>query len=396
MENQKTNTKRKTIMLVLLKIVLTAIGVVIAFIVGILADLLLRSEDIHMPVLCLVAYILPALLLLIIWVKNRKKFMKLWLMVAVVCGIVLGLDFAVVEYDKSLMVDTTLYYNIVNSLNEYNPFDEASRVVKEDSETLEFTDNLPVIDGTIAFHPLYCAFIHAVYPETDEHYYGSFDHVKSWGYEEMAEKNTDIFINLEYPTEEQKNNAASYGTTYEFTTIGTEALVFIVDKDNPLDNLTTEQIQGIYSGDITNWEELGGKNKKIVAYQNAIGSSSQNMMERFMGNIVLMEAPVERVYDNLFAWVEDISKYRNKDNSIGYAFRYCVKDYENIKFLSVDGVAPTKENIENGSYSVVTPIMAVTYEGNTNENVAKMVDWMLSDEGQHIIRKTGYFGVISD
>ena len=61
--------------------------------------------------------------------------------------------------------------------------------------------------------------------------------------------------------------------------------------------------------------------------------------------------------------------------------------------LFIDGVAPTAENIKNGSYPIVTPIYAVTYEENTNENVDRLLQWILSKEGQHIIEATGYVGV---
>lgn len=393
-KEKKTNVR--SALFVLLKVVFTAAAAAATVFVGSLLVLLLADQDVHLILTYVAGYLPLALLLPLIWLKKRKKYVKLWLLVVALCAVAVGANIGVAKYNASITVDTTRYLNIINRLGEYNPFDEDSRVVKADSKTLEFKDDLPVIDGTIAFHPLYCAFVHAVFPESNDLYYGSFDHVESWGYSEMAEKNTDIFINLEYPTEEQKAEAAACSTVYEFTTIGTEALVFIVDRDNPIDNLTTEQIRGIYSGEITNWAQLGGKDKKIAAYQNAEGSSSQNRMESFMGDIALMEPPAEMGYGDLFAWEEDISPYRNKDTSIGYAFRFCVKDYEDIKFLSVDGAAPTQENIENGSYRVVSPVLAVTYEGNPNENADTMVEWMLSDEGQHIIRETGYFGVVSD
>ena len=64
--------------------------------------------------------------------------------------------------------------------------------------------------------------------------------------------------------------------------------------------------------------------------------------------------------------------------------------------ISIDGVAPTAENIKSGTYPVVTPIYAVTYAEETNENVGKLLDWILSDEGQYIIEETGYVGIISD
>lgn len=64
-----------------------------------------------------------------------------------------------------------------------------------------------------------------------------------------------------------------------------------------------------------------------------------------------------------------------------------------IKMLSIDGVSPTAENIRNGTYALTTPIYAVTYENNDNENVKKLIDWMLSDEGQYIIEESGYVGI---
>lgn len=61
--------------------------------------------------------------------------------------------------------------------------------------------------------------------------------------------------------------------------------------------------------------------------------------------------------------------------------------------IAVDGVAPTVENIKNGSYSIVAPVYAVTYKNNPNPNVEALINWMLSEEGQYIIEETGYVGV---
>ena len=97
--------------------------------------------------------------------------------------------------------------------------------------------------------------------------------------------------------------------------------------------------------------------------------------------------------------IETVSNYKSKSNFIGFSFRYYVEGIINnpdIKMLSVDGVAPTAENIKDRSYPIVTPIYAVTYEENTNENVDRLLDWILSEEGQYIIEETGYVGVASD
>ena len=238
-----------------------------------------------------------------------------------------------------------------------------------------------------------------MYPETTELYDGTFEYNNTpGGYQLLAEKETDIFIGV-YPSDEQKKYAEDCGTTFEYTPIGTEAFVFFVHKDNPIDNLTTEQIQGIYSGEITNWKQVGGKNEDIAAFQRNEGSGSQSMLKRFMGDIPIMEAPTEMVNDLMSGIIEKVSNYKSKSNSIGFSFRYYVEGIINnpdIKMLSVDGVAPTAENIKNGSYPIVTPIYAVTYEENTNETVERLLEWILSEEGQYIIEETGYVGIVSE
>ena len=92
-------------------------------------------------------------------------------------------------------------------------------------------------------------------------------------------------------------------------------------------------------------------------------------------------------------------KNKNKTNSIGFSFRYYVEGIiknPDIKTISINGIALITENIKNGTYPVVTPIYAVTYREKTNENVDELLNWILSDEGQYIIEKTGYVGVPQD
>ena len=91
--------------------------------------------------------------------------------------------------------------------------------------------------------------------------------------------------------------------------------------------------------------------------------------------------------------IYQVSDYKNYGGAIGFSFRYYVDTLianPDIKMISVDGVYPSQENITNGTYPIITPLYAVTYKGNGNENVQKLLDWILSEEGQEIIEKTGY------
>ena len=299
-------------------------------------------------------------------------------------------------YIEAVTIDVTPSINV----REYLPFEEDSKIVKFDSESLDFKnvpqEQLPVIDGATAAFPVYSAFVNAVYPDTTKLYDGVFEYNNTQGgYEELAEKNTDIFIGAA-PSKEQIAFAEENNTTFEYTQIGSEAFVFFVHKDNPIDSLTVEQIKGIYSGQITNWKEVGGKNEKIVPFQRNEGSGSQSMLIRFMGDTPIIEPDIETRSDAMGGIIEEVADYRNKATSIGFSFRFYVEGIiknPDIKMIAIEGVAPTKENIKNGAYPIIAPVYAMTYEGNQNENVHKLIDWILSDEGQYIIEESGYVGI---
>ena len=389
----KAGTKEIVIMVV--KVALTVAVVMASAYIAVISGMILISEGINQAFAYIGMLVIPSLFLPLIWLKKRKIFFLIWLIPAVIYFVALGVNYAVVKYDESITINTAPNINV----HEYLPFEEDSKIVKTRSETLQFTDNLPKIDGAAALFPVYSAFVNATYPETTKLYDGHFEYNNTpAGYKLLSEKSTDIFIGV-YPSEEQKADAKAKGTKYIYTPIGTEAFVFFVHKDNPIENLTTEQIQGIYSGEITNWKQLGGKNEEIVAFQRNEGSGSQSMLERFMGDKPIMEAPTELKNNLMSGIIERVSNYKNKTNSIGFSFRYYVEGIiknPDIKMLSVDGVAPTAENIKNGKYPIVTPIYAVTYEEQTNENVNKLLDWILSEEGQYIIEETGYVGIVSE
>ena len=385
-------SSNKEVLVFFAKIILTVLVLIASGYAAIIGGMILISEGIHQVFAYIGMLVIPSLFLPLIWLKKRRKFLIIWLVPAVIYFVSLGVHYGLEKYDQSITINTAPNINV----HEYLPFREDSKIVKIDSQTLKLTDDLPVIDGAAAFFPVYSAFVNAVYPETTELYDGVFEYNNTpGGYQLLAEKGIDLFLGV-YPSEEQKAYAEECDTTFVYTPVGTEAFVFFVHKDNPIDNLTTEQIKGIYSGEITNWKQVGGKNEEIAAFQRNEGSGSQSMLQRFMGDTPIMEAPTEMVNTMMSGIIEQVSSYRSKSNSIGFSFRYYVEGIiqnPDIKVLSVDGVAPTAENIRNGSYPIVTPMYAVTYEENTNENVDLLLQWILSEEGQYIIEETGYVGV---
>ena len=343
--------------------------------------------------LCFFPFIIPA-----IWIKRRKTYLisyvSLFLAVLIACGVQWGID----AYRESITIDVTPNIDV----NEYLPFKEDSKIVKIDSKTLKFDedDELPRIDGASAAFPVYSAFVHAVYPniEATKLFGGVFEYnTTTGGYEKLAERKTDIFIGAG-PSKEQKAYAERRGTEFVYTQIGWEAFVFFVHKDNPINSLTVEQIKGIYSGAITNWSQVGGSDEEIIPFQRDEGSGSQSMMIRFMGDTPLMEAETVTI-SGMGAVIEQVVDYQSRKGSIGYSFRYYIEGIvqnPEVKMIAVEGIAPTAENIKNNTYPIITPVYAVTYTNNPNPNVARLVEWMLGDEGQYIIEATGYVGMKKD
>lgn len=337
----------------------------------------------------------------LLWLKGKKR--KIALLICLIFSLV-SISVPVIKVYK---IESFKKSEINMSPNidvyEYLPYDEDSKIVKIESKTLRFTnfDTLPRIDGAAALFPTYSAFVNATYPsniylDTNVTMDSKFEYRNTpEGYKALAEKRSDIFIGV-YPSKEQIEYAESCGTEFEFTQIGVEAFVFITHKDNPISDLTTQQIQDIYSGEITNWKEVGGENIEIAAYQRNEGSGSQSMLKRFMGDIPLVEPPTERRNEFMGGIIEEVSNYHSQSNSLGFSFRYYVEGIiknPEIKMLSIDGVAPTAENVRNGKYPILTPIYAVTYKDNPNENVEKLLNWILSEEGQYIINESGYVSI---
>lgn len=340
-------------------------------------------------------FIIP-LLIPFIWIKRRKPYLIFYVSYLLCFAILVGTQAGIRAYNEATTIDVTPNIDVY----EYLPFDEDSKIVKIESKTLDFEGipsiKLPIIDGATAAFPVYSAFVHAVYPETTKLYEDVFQYNNTvGGYQKLAEKKTDIFIGA-YPSKEQIAYAERNGTEFEYTQIGSEAFVFFVHKDNPVESLTLEQIKGIYSGQITNWSEIGGKNEKIVPFQRNEGSGSQSMLIRLMGDTPIVAPDMQERIGGMGEIIEEVADYRNKSTSIGFSFRFYVEGIiqnPDIKLIAIDGVAPTMENIKNNTYPIVAPVYAVTYKDNPNENVQKMIDWILSDEGQYIIEETGYVGI---
>lgn len=291
-------------------------------------------------------------------------------------------------------------------LYDYALYNEKNKLVTIDSsvEKIEGYKNMPIMDGAEACYPVYSAIAKAIYEDIEkierDYNYRTKDenglvvtfYNTAIGFERLIEGSVDMFFGAK-PSASQLEFASSRGIELEYIPIGKEGFVFFVNEDNPIDNLSIQQIKDIYSGRITNWKEVGGKNEKIIAFQRPERSGSQSMMVYFMGDTPLKEPLTYEMEYAMLGIIEEVAQYHNEDGAIGYSFRYYfdgMTQVEGAKMIAVDGVYPTTESITSGEYPIVTPLYCITVKGNQNENVQKVIDFMLSEDGQYIIEKTGY------
>lgn len=212
-------------------------------------------------------------------------------------------------------------------------------------------------------------------------------------YVNIIEKKADIIFVAE-PSDEEIALAEQAGIQLKLTLVGMDAFVFIVNKQNPIDNLSIDQIQSIYSGQIRNWKEIDGKTElPIIACQRSKNPGSQTLMENVvMRGIPMREAPMEYTPGGMGVMMGVID-YKNSMDAIGYTVYYYAAEMnkkENVKFLSVNGIACNKETIRSKEYPFSGPLYAITREGDESESVQNLLEFLQSREGQKLVERGGF------
>lgn len=169
--------------------------------------------------------------------------------------------------------------------------------------------------------------------------------------------------------------------------IARDGIAIVANPDVNVDNLTIEQIKGIFGGTITNWKEVGGVDANIVVSSREEGSGTRAAFEEMvLGKDVLMTDTAILQPSN--------GSIRTTVSTTPYAIGYLSFGYldATVKTISVEGVAPTEENASNGTYPIVRPLNLITFGEPTGELKA-FVDYMLSEAGQAIVVAEGYLAV---
>lgn len=328
---------------------------------------------------------------------NKKIARYIWLSFLGVILLSCSIHEAFNAYDRSILRAKESEVD----LTQYLPFQNDGKVaILNTPSTLKFETDLPLLDGATAMYPVYSAFAQAVYPEERDGKKIRYDLYNSevacyntpGAYKRLMKREVDIIF-VARPSENQLEQANTLDVQFELTPIGKEAFVFFVNTKNPVDNLTQDQLKEIYSGTITNWKELGGKDENIRAFQRNENSGSQTAFLHFMQGHKVMQPPQRDVVGGMGAIIDRTADYTNYSNSIGFSFRFYANSMvgeDGIKLLKIDGVYPDIESVHSEAYPLTSYFYAVTLADNDKPNVRLLLDWIVSEQGQYLVEKTGY------
>ena len=276
--------------------------------------------------------------------------------------------------------------NVVDNNENVNDEKEIS------TEAIYTLENYPRVDASLAIHPLVDSIASNFLNIPEEEL--NFEYTKtrtSDVYKNLIDGNVDVIFAAE-PSDADFEYAKQKGIELEVKPVTSSAFVFIVNKENPVENLTLDEIVKIYKGEITNWKEVGGEDEEIIPYQRPNGSGSQTaMISLVMKDASLMTAPQMKIEAEMGGLIDAVAEYDNSKAAIGYSYFYYVNTMykrDTIKMVGVDGVKPSIETIKNGTYPIYTNGYIVCKK---DDNVAKKwIDNVVSERGSKIIEDAGY------
>ena len=238
----------------------------------------------------------------------KKKVLLVILSIIIILAVLAGCIFAYKYFTKKEEVD----------LNK----DKTDTSKIEIDKTPIFTkDTYPKVDASLATQPLTNAFIKNFVGEDVDTSKIEYTNTHP-GYVNLINGKNDLIVVTE-PSSEELALAKKKGVELEVIPVVKEGFVFYVNSNNPVDSLSIEQIQKIYTGEITNWSEVGGNDEKIVAFQRPENSGSQTgMLSLVMKGLKLMKPKTEDLIETMSEIVNLVSNYDNGKASIGYSYYY--------------------------------------------------------------------------
>ena len=268
-------------------------------------------------------------------------------------------------------------------------------ITDEDLYAVEVEEeHWPVIEGTAPFLPFYTAaaarMLEVSEKEASRYVYCT---IPWFAYSDLIYGNADlIFCHL--PDEQQVRLAAYEGVTLACYPILNEAFVFFVSPDNPVESLSLEQLRGIYTGTVTNWSELGGKNEAILPFRRTEGSSDFTGLTRFVTKKdELTATPLKERGGFMGETAEVVANFDGSAGAIGCGYLSSVRQQYGgmkLKFLRVEDCEPSDANVISGAYPLISQVCAVIRGGEEESPAGQLAQWCAWPLGQALAAEKGY------
>jgi phosphate transport system substrate-binding protein len=182
------------------------------------------------------------------------------------------------------------------------------------------------------------------------------------------------------------------------TPVAWDALVFVVNRGNPIEKLTLDQVREIYAGKRLRWIDIGGQSQEpIRPLVRNPGSGSAELFAKHLTASPIGEAASDHLIMTMMGLIDAVG---TRPNDLGYTVYYYAKAFleagsarfgggPHFKLVSIDGVEPTDQTIAKGTYRLREPVYAVIREG-ASPAVAALHDWLASVDGQRLVAESGY------
>lgn len=216
----------------------------------------------------------------------------------------------------------------------------------------------------------------------------------------LIEGNTDIILTQSTMSAEEKAYADKLGVELIETPIALDAFIFLVNKDNPLRNLSVEQIQRIYTGELTNWQQVGGNNIDLMPFVRPDNSGSQEIMKSMvMGDLEIADFPES---SEIASMAGVFSEVGSNSNAICYTFNFYKEKMMRmsnayISKIAVNGIFPDESTIKNKTYPFTAKVYAIIRSDLDHNSMAyKVYEWLQTEEVNDLIVESGFVPQDSD
>ena len=205
-------------------------------------------------------------------------------------------------------------------------------------------------------------------------------------YEKLLKNECDIVLAHEYGSS-VKELLGTTALNFTATELTKDALIFYTNGSSGVGDVSLEQLSGIYKGETTDWSALGGVEMPITLFSQPKKNAVQNAFEKYIPESIELPAVTRPLTTDKGSFSAEVT-YDNRDGALGYTLLSMADDFfgGSIKPLSVTSVAPTKENVANGTYPLTVSVSVVIRSSEASgNNIRVLYDWLLSEQGKTVL-----------